>query len=73
MLDFNKKYEYSFILHLQNHEKLKILYFSDNQYIDEVFEEFLKDKTYIPINIIKKDKLIPGYINTFNIEYIENI
>lgn len=71
MLDFNKKFEYYFTIHLKSKNKIKIVYVSDNQYVDEVFDEMLKDKCYIPINIIKRDKIIPGYLNTFDIEYIE--
>ena len=71
MLDFNKKYEYHILIHLRNNKKLSVLYFSDNPYVDEAFEEFIKDKSYVIVSIVKGKKLIPGYLNVFDIQYIE--
>lgn len=71
MMDFHKKYEYHFIVHLRNKEKLKILYLTDIQYVDEALQEFIGNKQYEPINLYKKGKLVPGYLNLFDVEYIE--
>lgn len=70
MRDFNKKYEYHFNVYLRNKKKFRILYVSDLEHIDEAFEEFIQNKNYLCIDIIKHNKLIPGYLNTFDISYI---